>query len=169
MAGKTLIFNFDGTGSEPRDAEQFSSDHFKEDTSISNILKLHLLFGGKLKNSPVTPFSNQLSFYYQGIGTKGSRLKRLLNQALAPRADDVASILNQALNDFKQNYTIGDTLLLTGFSRGAALARRFAKCLEALISERVYLCVFDTVASIGLSKINKVARGAEHVILKTIQ
>ena len=33
MTGKTLIFNFDGTGGEPRDAEQFSSDHFKEDSS----------------------------------------------------------------------------------------------------------------------------------------
>ncbi|MBH0056631.1 DUF2235 domain-containing protein [Pseudoalteromonas sp. SWXJZ94C] len=166
MTGKTLIFNFDGTGNEPRDAEQFSSEHFKEDASISNILKLHLLLGGKLEGSPVTPFPNQLSFYYQGIGTKGSRLKRVLNQTLAPRGDDVASILNQALNDFKAHYQLGDTLLLTGFSRGAALARRFAKCLELLISERVYLCVFDTVASIGFSKISKAAIGAEHVIFE---
>ena len=93
MTGKTLIFNFDGTGNEPRDAEQFSSEHFKEDSNITNILKLHLLLGGKLEDSPITPFANQLSFYYQGIGTKGSRLKRILNQTLAPRGDDVASIL----------------------------------------------------------------------------
>jgi Uncharacterized conserved protein (DUF2235). len=96
MTGKTLVFNFDGTGNEPRDADQFSSEHFKEDSSISNIVKLHLLLGGKLDGSPTTPFSQQLSFYYQGIGTKGSRLKRILNQTLAPRGDDVASILNQA-------------------------------------------------------------------------
>ncbi|KTD97591.1 phospholipase effector Tle1 domain-containing protein [Pseudoalteromonas sp. H71] len=166
MTGKTLIFNFDGTGGEPRDAEQFNSDHFKEDTSISNILKLHLLLGGKLDDFPTTPFTNQLSFYYQGIGTKGSRLKRILNQTLAPRGDDVASILNQAINDFKAHYQLGDTVLLTGFSRGAALARRFAKCLESLISEHVYLCVFDTVASIGLSKVSKATRGAEHVIFE---
>ncbi|GAA61329.1 hypothetical protein P20652_3206 [Pseudoalteromonas sp. BSi20652] len=166
MTGKTLIFNFDGTGNEPRDAEQFSSDHFKEDVSISNILKLHLLLGGKLEDSPVTPFANQLSFYYQGIGTKGSRLKRILNQALAPQSDDVASILNQALSDFKAHYQLGDTILLTGFSRGAALARRFAKCLEPLISNNVYVCVFDTVASIGLSKVSKATRGAEHVIFE---
>ncbi len=146
MSGKTLIFNFDGTGSEPRDADQFSTEHFKEDASISNILKLHLLLGGKLDDSPTTPFSQQLSFYYQGIGTKGSRLKRILNQTLAPRSEDVASILTQAITDFKQHYQSGDTVLLTGFSRGAALARRFAKCLEPLINEQVYLCVFDTVA-----------------------
>ena len=52
MTAKTLIFNFDGTGSEPRDAEQFSAAHFKEDASISNILKLHLLFGGALNSEP---------------------------------------------------------------------------------------------------------------------
>jgi hypothetical protein len=166
MTAKTLIFNFDGTGSEPRDAQQFSSDYFKEDSSISNTLKLHLLLGGKLDDSPATRFKHQLSFYYQGIGTKGSRLKRFLNQTLAPRSDDVASILNQAINDFKNHYHVGDTVLLTGFSRGAALARRFAKCLEPLINEQVYLCVFDTVASIGLSKVNKAARGADHVIFE---
>ncbi|MBB1469658.1 DUF2235 domain-containing protein [Pseudoalteromonas sp. SG41-5] len=166
MTAKTLIFNFDGTGSEPRDAEQFSSAHFKEDASISNILKLHLLMGGQLNNEPVTPFTNQLSFYYQGIGTQGSRLKRFLNQSFAPRDDDVASILNHAINDFKRYYKTGDTLLLTGFSRGAALARRFAKCLEPLIDNNVYLCVFDTVASIGLSKVTKATRGAEHVIFE---
>ena len=41
MTAKTLIFNFDGTGSEPRDAEQFSAT--SENAGISNILKLHLL------------------------------------------------------------------------------------------------------------------------------
>lgn len=166
MTAKTLIFNFDGTGSEPRDAEQFSTEHFKEDSSITNILKLHLLFGGSLSNQPTTQFNNQLSFYYQGIGTQGSRLKRFLNQSLAPRDDDVASILNHAINDFKNDYQKGDSILLTGFSRGAALARRFAKCLEPLISDNVYLCVFDTVASIGLSKVTKATRGAEHVIFE---
>ncbi len=166
MTPKTLIFNFDGTGSEPRDAEQFSAAHFKEDASISNILKLHLLFGGALNNEPETPFPDQISFYYQGIGTQGSRFKRLFNQALAPRGDDVASILNRAINDFKSYYTVGDKVLLTGFSRGAALARRFAKCLEPLISDDVYLCVFDTVASIGFSKVTKATRGAEHVIFE---
>ncbi|NNG41741.1 DUF2235 domain-containing protein [Pseudoalteromonas sp. NEC-BIFX-2020_002] len=166
MAPKTLIFNFDGTGSEPRDAEQFSSDHFKEDASISNILKLHLLLGGTLNTEKAVKFESQHSFYYQGIGTKGSRLKRVLNQTFAPRDDDVASILNHAISDFKKYYVGGDTVLLTGFSRGAALARRFAKCLEALITHHVYLCVFDTVASIGLSKVTKATRGAEHVIFE---
>jgi hypothetical protein len=166
MSVKTLIFNFDGTGSEPRDAEQFSADHFKEDSSISNILKLHLLFGGTLKNSPTTVFKHQLSFYYHGIGVKGSRLKRFLNQKTPLKNDDVSDILRHALLDFKTHYKPGDTVLLTGFSRGAALARRFAKCLEPLITNNVYVCVFETIASIGLSKVNRTTRGAEHVIFE---
>lgn len=166
MEPNTLIFNFDGTGSEPPDTERFNNAHFKEDASITNILKLHLLFGGHLNEQPVNKFNNQISFYYAGIGTQGSGLKRTLNKTFAPRKDDVASILNQAMIDFKQHYQHGDTLLLTGFSRGAALARRFAKCLEPFIQERVYLCVFDTVASIGLSKLRKTAFGAKHVVFE---
>ncbi|MFC3031602.1 phospholipase effector Tle1 domain-containing protein [Pseudoalteromonas fenneropenaei] len=164
MAPKLLIFNFDGTGNEPRDSEQFTSEHFKEDAAISNILKLHLLLGGKLHPHAPSHFSEQQSFYYAGIGMQGSAVKRVLNQILAPRNAEVGSILNQALHDFQRHYQAGDQVLLTGFSRGAALARRFAKCLEQFISANVYLCVFDTVASLGLSKIAKATCGAEHVI-----
>jgi hypothetical protein len=164
MAPKLLIFNFDGTGNEPSETEQFAVGPTKEDSSISNILKLHLLFGGKLHPKAPCYFDDQISFYYAGIGAHGSAVKRVLNQILAPRSMDVASILNDALGDFKRNYQPGDTVLLTGFSRGAALARRFATCLEHYIECNVYICVFDTVASLGLSKIAKQTCGAEHVI-----
>lgn len=40
---KKLIFCFDGTCNDPDDAGDFFSD-----SSISNILKLHVLLGGKL-------------------------------------------------------------------------------------------------------------------------
>ena len=56
-----MIFNFDGTCNDPEDAGDFF-----EDSSISNVLKLHAFFGGKLnplneKNSETT---GQHSFYY---------------------------------------------------------------------------------------------------------
>ncbi|CCQ12801.1 putative orphan protein [Pseudoalteromonas luteoviolacea B = ATCC 29581] len=164
MAAKLLIFNFDGTGNEPRDSEQFAQEPIKEDAAISNILKLHLLFGGKLHPHAPGFFDDQRSFYYAGIGAQGSAVKRVLNQILAPRNIDVASILNEALQDFRAHYQAGDSILITGFSRGAALARRFATCLEAWVEQQVYLCVFDTVASLGLSKIAKATCGSEHVI-----
>ena len=42
---KRLIFCFDGTCNSPQDA-----DDFFEDSSISNVLKLHAFFGGKLNS-----------------------------------------------------------------------------------------------------------------------
>ena len=38
---KSIILNFDGTCNDPEDAGDFF-----EDSSISNILKLHAFFGG---------------------------------------------------------------------------------------------------------------------------
>ena len=39
-----LIFSFDGTSNEPRDAEQsVNKQGIKEDDSITNIVKFHLL------------------------------------------------------------------------------------------------------------------------------
>ncbi|CAH9049707.1 hypothetical protein PSECIP111951_00006 [Pseudoalteromonas holothuriae] len=159
-----LVFSFDGTGSEPRDAQQYSAEQFKEDCEISNVLKLHLLLGGRIHPQAQSQFTHQTCFYYSGIGNQGSAVKKILNQVLAPQNSDVASILSQAMSDFENNYQQGDQILLIGFSRGAALARRFAKCLEKHISNNVFLCVFDTIASIGFSKITKATCGTEHVI-----
>ena len=39
---RTLVFSFDGTGNEPQDATGF-----KQDESVSNVLKLHILMGGR--------------------------------------------------------------------------------------------------------------------------
>ncbi|KAF7764192.1 hypothetical protein PCIT_b0118 [Pseudoalteromonas citrea] len=165
-ASKTLIFNFDGTSSEPRDSRQYSSEHFKEDMGITNVLKLHLMLGGKLHSHAPPVTEQQQCFYYCGIGDQGGEVKKLLNQILAPNDKEVATILTKAISDFNYHFQPGDKILLIGFSRGAALARRFAKCLERYISQDVYLCVFDTIASIGFSKITKATCGTEHVIFE---
>ena len=44
---RTLVFCFDGTGNEPSDAGEF-----KEDQSVSNVLKLHILMGGNFADPP---------------------------------------------------------------------------------------------------------------------
>ena len=66
---KTLVFSFDGTGNEPRDAREF-----KNDESVSNILKLHILLGGGIqedRSDTETPQNNsQITYYYNGIGTR---------------------------------------------------------------------------------------------------
>ena len=66
---RTLVFSFDGTGNEPQDALDF-----KQDESVSNVLKLHVLMGGGLeKDSSQTQTDGgepQETCYYNGIGTR---------------------------------------------------------------------------------------------------
>ena len=162
---KTLIFSFDGTGSEPADAEGF-----RQDESISNILKLHVLLGGGIDaQSPTRPPTrtrsgrSQTAFYYNGIGTRQdgatvpllgrlySAGRRVVNLALAPVFSDAQQILEEAAADLAEAYAPGDRIAVFGFSRGAALARKFAtKLLEADERRTVgFLGVFDTVAAMG--------------------
>ncbi len=159
--GKTLVFCFDGTGNEPSDVGEF-----KEDESVSNILKLHVLMGGGMKaDSPLidTPSGGkQKSYYYNGIGTRESGVnipllgwlcsvaKKSVNKVIAPSFSDASEILNEAKQDFRNaQYQAGDKLVVFGYSRGAALARKFANMIFAERQDvRVsFLGAFDTVAA----------------------
>jgi uncharacterized protein (DUF2235 family) len=157
---RTLVFNFDGTGNEPSDAGEFAQDE-----SISNVLKLHVLMGGGLESGETgvtTPDGEeQRVFYYNGIGTREGNLRipllgrvysagrSVVNMAFAPRWGDAAQILREAKEDFAEAYSDGDRLLLFGFSRGAALARKFVAMLlnENPQREVAFLGAFDTVAA----------------------
>lgn len=136
-----LIFCFDGTSNSPEDIGDGSSDH-----SITNILKLHLFFGGqlpiKMDQSDNTCF--QKSFYYSGIGTRGNWFKKLFNSAFAPSYGEMEDILTKAKRDLKNNYNSGDEIYIFGFSRGAAISRIFAAKLGFPVK---FLGVFDTVAA----------------------
>ncbi len=157
---RTLVFNFDGTGNEPSDAGEFA-----EDESISNVLKLHVLMGGGLESGDTgveTPDGGeQRVFYYNGIGTREGNLRipllgrvyaagrSMVNMAFAPRWGDAARILREAKEDFGEAYEEGDRVAVFGFSRGAALARKFVAMIlrEDAGREVVFLGVFDTVAA----------------------
>lgn len=140
-AMKKLIFCFDGTCNSPED----SADFF-EDNSISNVLKLHAFFGGKLspKNGKNTTLINQHSFYYSGVGTRGNWLKRKFNAMFSPPYGDMDDILDEAQTDLQANFSEGDDIFIFGFSRGAAIARMFAAHLPHKVK---FLGVFDTVAA----------------------
>ena len=158
---RTLVFSFDGTGNEPKDAVGF-----KQDESVSNVLKLHVLMGGGLEEDRSETTTDegepQKTFYYNGIGTREdgetipligelvARSKKLINSMLAPSWGDARRILKQATEDLEDlNPTERDRIVLFGFSRGAALARKFAsKTLEKHTDlEIAFLGVFDTVAA----------------------
>lgn len=148
---KKMIFCFDGTCNDPSDAGDFFSD-----SSISNVLKLHALFGGSLNPlnvaNPAT--KGQHSFYYSGVGTRGNWLQQKINSLIAPPYADMSDILDEAKNDLKK-YREGDEIYVFGFSRGAAIARIFAA--KHLGNRKVkFLGVFDTVAAIrGSLDLNK--------------
>lgn len=151
---KTLIFNFDGTDNDPNDAsQQVTRTGVIEDESITNILKFHLLIGGTLTKENYPLANGSRSFYYPGIGTYGHYFQRKYNAGLAKESLDVRRILKQALADFARYYhgdSGFDTILVTGFSRGAALARRFAALINNQVSSPCIIeGVFDTVASLN--------------------
>lgn len=170
---KKIIICFDGTGNEPLDAVQKNKLFKVEDASISNILKLHFMFGGTLQpgrmSTKVDP-ENQLSLYYSGVGTYGNGLQRILNQALALPWMDVENIKKAALEDLCKYYEPGDEILLFGFSRGAALARQFAVVLENNLQLDIkairFMGVFDTVASIGIPNLESDDRPKKSVIFE---
>lgn len=169
---KIIFFNFDGTGNEPSDAKQsINTLGMIEDENITNVLKFHLLLGGNLKSNPSEIDNGNLSFYYKGVGTYGTKIKRLFNSILSKEGGDVSSILNRALNDFKTYYKVEEKedtfIVLTGFSRGAALARRFAALInDKVAKDSIIEIVYDTVASIGLPNLSKSDRPKSDVVFE---
>lgn len=160
---KKIIICFDGTCSDPKDAKQKRNLKMElKDSSVSNIFKLHLLLGGGVTKGEQF-FSGQKSLYYSGIGTYGNKLLQWFNAGLALPNMDVATIINTAARDLAQTYEENDEVCIFGFSRGAAIARRFAATVNKNVKKyrsnmpsiRIrFLGVFDTVASIGFPNLD---------------
>ncbi len=168
---KVLIFNFDGTDNEPKDADQHVNRRGEiEDDGITNILKFHLLLGGHLKGGGTQLPGGHVCFYYNGVGTYGNFFERKINVALAIEGADVRSILNAAKKDFEEYYVKkgGFTkVLVTGFSRGGALARRFAAIINDHVGgKHIIEGIYDTVASIGLPNLSKKDRPTSDVLFE---
>ena len=157
---KIIVFSFDGTGNEPSDAGGFI-----ENESITNVLKLHLLMGGGMSGEAGQVLGDgqgrQFAFYYNGIGTREEgrsvpllgRAVSAINMMIAPSWGDANRILREAKSDFQDVYRNGDRVVVFGYSRGAALARKFVS--QLLNGERysgvgvAFLGVFDTVAAMN--------------------
>jgi pimeloyl-ACP methyl ester carboxylesterase len=168
---KILFFNFDGTDNEPADAMQDRRMNGRiEDDSITNVLKFHLLLGGNLKddNGETDLPGGSKTFYYNGIGTYGNFFQRKFNAGLAKESRDVAKILNMARDDFKAHFSDDiNAVIVIGFSRGAALARRFAAIINSAVNRPIIIeGVFDTVASIGMPNFKKEDRPSTDVVFE---
>ena len=155
-----LLFNFDGTLGEPDLSEN------KKNIlgfSITNILKIHLLAGGNIENTSES-IKNQKSFYYPGVGTRGNFFTRAWRAAFAAKGIDV--ILNEAFQGINKYYTKNDKIYISGFSRGAAIARIFASKLSKLNIPVEFLGVFDTVASFGFPNLHSNKRPVSDVLFE---
>ena len=164
MTKKKLIFCFDGTSNDPEDAQ----DCF-EDSSITNVLKLHLMLGGNLRDDN-TKNENQRSFYFPGVGTYGGKARRVFNMMFALPFLDVSRIMRDAFAKLDQLDDKGKDcqILVFGFSRGAAIARRFAAELKKRDLAVEFLGVFDTVAAIAGTDIDPHTRPASDVVFEDI-
>jgi hypothetical protein len=123
---KKILLCFDGTGNSPN---QFGEAVDKGDAlgnpttqTITNVLKMHLLAGGSIDNQKGQHIDGQHSIYSKGVGTYGGKVFGSLNQIMGG--------INIQFRDMESKlslvYEEGDTLYITGFSRGSACARKFA-------------------------------------------
>ena len=161
----TYIFCFDGTCNDPEDASEYAKDD-----SVTNIAKLHAMFGGVFGDDEIE-FSapdggKQRSFYYSGVGTYGGWLRKTFNMLSGIPSGDVGKIIRAGLKDFEDHCEDNDRILIFGFSRGAAIARRFASRLSEEGKKMRFLGVFDTVAAMGLPDLNADTRPASDVVFE---
>ena len=172
MASKNIIICFDGTCNHPSDAKQekewFGNDVV--DNGITNVLKLHVLMGGTLKNDLN---SEQYNFYYSGVGTYGNKIQKIFNTAFSPNNLDVGRIIKDAGKDLLRSYEPNDKVILFGFSRGAAIARRFASVIDDYLPEGTdtsnivhFMGLFDTVASIGVPNLGSNDKPVSDVVFE---
>ena len=177
---KVLFFNFDGTTNEPKDGDQKTNflGHI-EDDNITNILKFHILLGGEVRagkksmnRGTILP-NGSCTLYYSGIGTYGNLIKKTKNMILAVESGDIKDILSQAFMDFCYFYnTIGgfEKIVITGFSRGAAIARRFASTINDYVKEDSMIeAIFETVASVGVPDLSVERRPKSEVLFENRQ
>jgi len=96
-----------------------------KDLGFSNVLKLHLLAGGSIDaEKPKENVPGQISLYIPGVGGQSDNaIVRFINNYLLARLAQQKSPIQKWLEEI---YEEGDQLYLTGFSRGASAARKFA-------------------------------------------
>ena len=167
---RKIIICFDGTCNDPKDGMSVTTPGFeglRSHQNVSNIVKLHLMFGGNLLNDQSrSTIGSQTSFYYKGVGTYGDILRRLYNAGFAPADSDVGKIIRNAIKDLTEHYQPGDEVFVFGFSRGAAIGRKFCSVLPMYFKafgleyepEVRFLGVFDTVAAINRPNLYKKGR-----------
>jgi hypothetical protein len=131
---KNIIICLDGTSNTP---DQLESGF----ASFTNVFRLFRMrnadaSGGQLTNGQFDASlckkykDKQIAFYYAGVGNKydNDPLAQVLGLATGAGASE---IIERAYLDLVRVYQPGDRVFITGFSRGAAIARLIARTIDA--------------------------------------
>ena len=131
---KNIIICLDGTSNTPDQIEM----GFAAQTNVFKLFKM-LKADKKGGYVPVGQFdaslckkydSRQIAFYYAGVGNKydSDPILQTLGMATGMGA---AEIVERAYLDLVRVYQPSDRIFITGFSRGAAIARLLARAIDA--------------------------------------
>lgn len=131
---KNIIICLDGTSNTPDQIEM----GFAAQTNVFKLFKM-LKADKKGGYVPVGQFDaslckkydgRQIAFYYAGVGNKydSDPILQTLGMATGMGASE---IVERAYLDLVRVYQPGDRIFITGFSRGAAIARLLARAIDA--------------------------------------
>jgi len=133
-SNKNIVICLDGTSNTPDQLERGFAAH-------TNVYKLFKMLKGDrgegLGTTGIFDASlckryqdKQISFYYAGVGNKydSDPLLQIIGMATGLGA---SQIIERAYLDLIRVYQPGDRVYITGFSRGAAIARLLARTIDA--------------------------------------
>ncbi|HEY4031083.1 MAG TPA: DUF2235 domain-containing protein [Caulobacteraceae bacterium] len=116
---KTLVVGLDGT------------NQTKTQQHPTNIARIFDSLGGTVSSDPSggyetsagKPTAPLLGKYLPGVGTQGDPVLKTLGNLFG---DGIAASITRGYTFLSRNYVAGDSILITGFSRGATAARALA-------------------------------------------
>ncbi len=132
-SSKNIVICLDGTSNTPDQLERGFAAH----TNVFRLFRMlktddekKISGGGQFDASLVKRYKDrQIAFYYAGVGNKydNDPLLQTLGMATGMGAGE---IIERAYLDLVRVYQPGDRVFITGFSRGAAIARLLARTID---------------------------------------
>ena len=142
--GKNIVICLDGTSNTPDQIER----GFAAQTNVYKLFQM--LKSNEKAYQPTGEFDaslckrygdKQAGFYYAGVGNKydNNPILQVFGLAAGMGADEM---VERAYLDLVRVYQPGDRVFITGFSRGAAIARLLARAIDARGAPRAVYTLF---------------------------
>ncbi len=142
--GKNIVICLDGTSNTPDQIER----GFAAQTNVYKLF--HMLKSDKAAYTPTGEFDSslckkygekQVGFYYAGVGNRfdNDPILQTLGMAAGLGAEEIVA---RSYLDLIRVYQPGDRVFITGFSRGAAIARLLAQAINTRGAPRAVWTLF---------------------------